>query len=425
MAAGTDRSTGETRPPHLTRPARAVGPTRRVRLLRTGALVAAAVVSTVFVGPATAVPATGVHAEGVQAAEDTRAAHTATRRALEAAVEQGVPGAVATVRDGSGGWSGDAGVADRTTGRERGAQDRYRVGSITKTFVATVLLQLEAEGRLSLDDTVDSWLPGVVSGHGHDGRTITVRQLLNHTSGIFSYTSDREFAERIFGDGFLEHRYETWRPLELVKIAMGHQPDFAAGTSWRYSNTNYVLAGMVVEKVTGRSYGTEIERRILRPLNLRATSVPGTDVTVPRPSGRAYSTLESGDGAEPDVKIHDVTELNPTIAGAAGAMISNSVDLNRFYSALLAGELLPAKQFEEMTDTVATGDQGPAGQRYGLGLIQQRTACGKEVWGHSGGIHGSTSIAVTTRDGRHSIALNFNADWTGNAGKVVDAEFCG
>ncbi|MFE1233687.1 serine hydrolase domain-containing protein [Streptomyces sp. NPDC059442] len=348
-------------------------------------------------------------AAGTAAGQD----HRATRDALRAAVASGVPGATAQARVGGATWTGTAG--------ERGGRDHYRVGSITKTFVATVLLQLQAEGRLDLDDPVEKWLPGVVRGNGHDGRKITVRQLLNHTSGIYNVTADPGFQEKVFGPAFLENRYDTWTPRELVAVAMTHAPDFAPGTSWNYSNTNFVLAGLVIEEVTGRPYGKEVERRILKPLKLRGTSVPGTDATMPKPSSRAYSKLSF----EPDAtRVHDVTELNPSLAYAAGEMISNSADLQTFYRALLKGRLLPKAEQRELTRTVATDPRLPE-LRYGLGLMQTKLSCGKEVWGHGGGIHGSSSEAHVTRDGEHSLAMNFNADWAGDSATVVEAEFCG
>ncbi|MEV6054427.1 serine hydrolase domain-containing protein [Streptomyces sp. NPDC052107] len=345
--------------------------------------------------------------------------HAATRKAVEAEIQVGVPGVTATAKDTHGTWSTTAGVGDLRTGTPRSTADRYRVGSITKTFVATVLLQLEAEGRLSLDDTVEKWLPGVVQGHGHDGRHITVRQLLNHTSGIYNYTEDEDFGRAyLTEEGFSRHRYDTLTPRELVAVAMRHKPDFAPGTSWSYSNTNYVLAGMVIEKVTGRSYATEITRRIIGPLHLRATSLPGTKVTVPHPSSRAYSKF-----TDPKGPTYDVTTLNPSLATAAGEMISDSADLDRFYGALLGGKILPSHQLKEMKTTVEIKDS-PAPGRYGLGLMETPLSCGVDVWGHDGGIHGSISMAITTQDGRHSLALNFNGDWAGDGRAVAEAEFC-
>ncbi|EST24754.1 serine hydrolase domain-containing protein [Streptomyces roseochromogenus] len=344
--------------------------------------------------------------------------HAATRKAIEAAVAAGVPGATATAKDGHGTWSATAGVGDLRTGQPRSTADRYRVGSITKTFVATVLLQLEAEGRISLDDTVEKWLPGVVDGHGHDGGRITVRQLLNHTSGIFNYTEDKDFGRDYFTEaGFDRHRYDTVAPRDLVAIAMKHAPYFAPGTAWHYSNTNYVVAGMVIEKVTGHPYATEIERRVIRPLHLPGTSVPGTKATMPRPSSHAYSKF-----TDPNGPTYDVTNLNPSFASSAGEMISDSADLDRFYGALLGGKLLPGRQLEEMKTTVEA--TGIPDTRYGLGLMDMKLTCGVHVWGHGGGIHGSASAAVTTADGRHALALNFNGDWSGDADAVLDGEFC-
>ncbi|MFD8426589.1 serine hydrolase domain-containing protein [Streptomyces coelicoflavus] len=386
--------------------------TARVRTTLVAACALA--LSAALTAPALAAPAPATPAVAPPVADG----HDATRRALEAAVADGVPGVTATARDGHRTWSGTAGVGDLRTGGPRSERDRYRVGSITKTFVATVVLQLEAEGRLSLDDTVDEWLPGVVEGNGNDGKRITLRRLLNHTSGIYNVTSDEGFARTYFTrDGFFEHRYDTVSPRQLVAIATAHEPDFAPGTDWSYSNTNYILAGMVIEKATGRPYGDEVRRRIIAPLKLRATSVPGTRTTLPRPSSRAYSKLD-GTATDP---TYDVTRLNPSLAGSAGEMISSSADLNRFYSALLRGRLLPAKQLAEMTTTVPARP----GTAYGLGLIKRRLDCGVTVWGHSGGIHGSSSEAVTTRDGRHGLAFNFNGDWSGDSDAVIDAEFCG
>ncbi|MGW4866752.1 serine hydrolase domain-containing protein [Streptomyces chartreusis] len=366
----------------------------------------------------TAVALSAALAAPALAAVPAGTGHEATRKAAEAAVEAGVPGVTVTARDGHGTWSATAGVGNLTTGKPRSADDRYRVGSITKTFVATVLLQLEAEGRLSLDDSVDKWLPGLVRGNGHDGRQITLRQLLNHTSGIFNYTADEGFGRTYFlKDGFFEHRYDTKKPAELVALAMTHAPDFAPGTSWNYSNTNYVLAGMVIEKATGRPYGAEVRDRIIKPLHLTGTSVPGTRVTVPGPSSRAYSKLaETATGP-----TYDVTRINPSIAYSAGEMISDSTDLGRFYAALLRGKLLPRKQLAEMTTTVQVDERNG----YGLGLMKSELSCGVTVWGHGGGIHGSTSEAVTTKDGRHSLAFNLNGDWSGDTGAVIEAEFCG
>ncbi|WP_306323089.1 MULTISPECIES: serine hydrolase [unclassified Streptomyces] len=384
------------------------------RRIRPGATTVLAI-TTVAAGILATATAPAVAAPESESGADGRGhghGHRATQRALDAEVRSGVPGATAQAVVGGRTWTGTAG--------RRGVHDHYRAGSLTKTFVATVLLQLEAEGKLDLDDTVDRWLPGLVSGNGNDGTRISLRRLLNHTSGVFNYTDDTDFQRTFFlKDGFLKHRYDTWTPARLVRVALRHKPDFAPGTKWSYSNTNYILAGLVVERVTGRSYADEIRDRVIGPLHLTGTSLPGTDPTVPLPASRAYSKLtEDGSG-----KPLDVTELNPSAAGAAGELVSDSKDLNTFYSALLGGELLPKRQLKEMKTTVPTGPGAPTAH-YGLALIREDLPCGKTVWGHSGGIHGSATLALTTSDGGHSLAFNFNGDWSGDPAKVALAEFC-
>ncbi|MGX1561981.1 serine hydrolase domain-containing protein [Streptomyces sp. NPDC055506] len=369
----------------------------------------------------TAIAATGtalLSAPAAAAAADTRGSgHGATRAAMDAAVAAGVPGVVAEVRDTHGVWKGASGVADLTTKQPRGHGDRFRAGSVTKTLVATVLLQLQAEGRVDLDATVDHYLPGLVRGNGHDGTKITVRQLMNHTSGIFNFTDDATFAKKVLGIDFLESRYDDWTPQQVIALALENPPQFEPGTSWKYSNTNYLLLGLIVEKLTGRPYAEEIERRVTGPLGMRATRFPGTDPHVPAPT-RHYSTFTEDPG-----KTYDVTELNPSWAWAAGEMITNSADLNRFFGALFGGRLLRPAQLRQMTRTVSTEGNLP-GQRYGLGLIEYETSCGVPVWGHSGGIHGSSTQSFGSRDGRHMITLNFNGDWVGGGKNVVSAEFC-
>ncbi|MEU1312774.1 serine hydrolase domain-containing protein [Streptomyces cinnamoneus] len=366
-----------------------------------------------------ALAATTVQTAAAAGTERGTAPHAATRAIMEAEVKAGTPGVLGRVQDEHGAWNGSAGVADLTTHRPRLPQDRFRIGSISKAFVSVVLLQLEAEGRLDLDDTVERRLPGVVRGNGHDGSRITVRQLLNHSSGIFNYTDDPGFVERIT-TGFLEHRYDTYTPRQLVATAVRHRPYFEPGKGWHYSNTNYILAGMIIEKVTGRSYAAEIEERVIDKAGLRATTLPGTSPRMPSPHGRAYSKLSF---TTPGTKVYDVTELNPSWGGAAGEIISTTGDLNRFYRALLRGELLPERQQRELLTTVPTGTEGG---RYGLGVSAATLSCGKTVWMHSGGIHGSSSLATSDADGRRTTAFNYNDDWReADFTGLIEAEYCG
>ncbi|GAA2234428.1 serine hydrolase domain-containing protein [Kitasatospora cystarginea] len=356
--------------------------------------------------------------------------HPGVQTVLDRAVtEGGVPGIVAEVRDGHRNWFGSAGVADTATGRARHAHDRFRIGSTTKTFVATVLLQLAAEGRLSLDDSVEHWLPGVVDGPGYEPDRITVRQLLNHTSGIYNFAVDEKVIDENKGTPFLQHRFDRYTPEELVRIAMAHQPDFAPGAGWTYSDTNYVLAGMIVERATGSTLAEQIERRIVTPLGLTGTYTPAPDdVTIHGPHGRGYSHLWDLD---PNAPAYDVTELSPSWGWASGDMISTAPDLATFFGALLGGRLLPPAQQEEMFTMIPT----PKGKwidnaTYGLGVSSIKLDCGATVWGMGGAINGSWSYTYGTRDGRHLLATNVNGDWVKGSGPItvftdeLSAEFC-
>lgn len=342
---------------------------------------------------------------GVHMADDTSATgvtlegDTAVRQVLDAAVrEGGVPGILAEIRDGGGQWYGTAGAADTDTGRPRGHGDRFRIGSITKTFTATVLLRLVAEGRLTLEDTVERWLPGMVTGNGHDGSAVTVRRLLDHTSGIHSHTNDQPALSR----------QASYTPGELVAIALSHPADFPAGTGWAYSNTNYVLAGLIVERVTGRGLAEEIADRLVRPLSLTGTSLPlGADPDLPAPHARHYTRLFSPD---PGAPVHDATELETSPYWAAGGMISTVSDLTRFLAALLGGELLGPEQQREMLTMVPTADWLPRAS-YGLGLSRLVLPSGVPVWGMGGALFGSWSYVYGTRDGSRVVAANINADW--------------
>ncbi|MET8161178.1 serine hydrolase domain-containing protein [Sphaerisporangium sp. NPDC005289] len=326
--------------------------------------------------------------------------HAALQRLLDRAVAVGgVPGILAEVRDGGRHWSGTAGVADTATGRARRARDRYRIGSTTKTFVATVMLQLVAEHKVSLDDTVDRWLPGVVRGNGHDGGAITVRRLLDHTSGIFNYTDDQAALSR----------YPSPTPEQLLDIAMSHPPAFAPGTSWAYSNTNYILAGLIIERASGGTLADEIATRIARPLRLAGTYLPrGADPVIHGPHSQHYTKkFQTG----PDAVVYDATEMDTSLFWATGAMISTAGDLNRFFRALLSGRLLPAAQQREMFTMVPTKDW-IAGSAYGLGISSVTLSCGTTVWGMGGALFGSFSYTYGTRDGEHMLAINVNGDWT-------------
>ncbi|MFB7245346.1 serine hydrolase domain-containing protein [Streptomyces populi] len=321
------------------------------------------------------------------------AARTPVARASKAALTRlvtrgGAPAAALLADDGSGSHFASTGI-----GMAR--SDHFRAGSITKSFIATVVLQLAAEHRLSLSDSVDAHLPGLVRGAGNDGRRITLRSLLRHTSGLYDFTRTTRGTVPV-------------TPPQALRIALTHPP--VARGRYAYSNTNYVVLGMIVEQVTGHSYATEAERRIITPLGLTGTSFPGNRTSLPAPHGRAYAA----DGS-------DVTELDPRVAGAAGELVSTLADLNRFYAVLLGGGLLPSHRLREMLDTRA------AHGSYGMGLYPVKLPCGTTVWGHNGRISGSYVRSAATVDGRHVLTFRVNTDGITDPAlepALLAAEFC-
>jgi D-alanyl-D-alanine carboxypeptidase len=320
------------------------------------------------------------------------------QRQVNAIQQTGTVGVAAEVTSPTAQLFANAGLARTATGTPVRSGDRFRIGSSTKTFVATVMLQLVAEHRVSLDDTVAHWLPGLVTGHGNDGTTITVRNLLQHTSGLFDYLDD--FPEVDSTADYQADRFTTYTAAQLVAIAMRHAPDFAPGTGWEYSNTNYVIAGMIIQKATGHSWQQEVTQRIIQPLGLRDTIAPTTSTLIPGPHMDGYSNF----GAGPSI---DVTALNPSAADAAGAMISTTDDLTRFYQALMTGKLLPAAQLAEMETTVPApglADIWP-GVRYGLGLMRIPLSCGGSYFAHGGDLPGYSTREGITADGRRSAVV--------------------
>ena len=281
-----------------------------------------------------------------------------------------------------------SGVADLDSRNPVPANGHYRIGSNTKTFTATVVLQLVGEGMLSLDDTVERHLPGVVRGSGHDGGAITIRDLLRHTSGIYDYNDDDAWVPFATRETFERRRFQRYEPEELVAVAMRHPPYFPAGTQHRYSNTNYVLAGMVIEAVTGNPWPQEIGDRIIEPLGLDHTTVP-TGPRMPEPHARGYHQFEQGG------PLVDTTLLDPSAGDAGGAIISTPEDMTRFFSALLGGDLLAPELLTQMQDTLPSADG-----RYGLGLAWSPLSCGGGYWRHGGAVPGYASAEGFTDDGR-------------------------
>ncbi|GAA1404553.1 serine hydrolase domain-containing protein [Kitasatospora putterlickiae] len=330
--------------------------------------------------------------------------------------EDGMPAALATVkgRDGRS-RTYTAGVGDLATGSGVPVDGQIRAGSNTKAFTAVVVLQLVAEGKVGLDASVDTYLPGLLRGDGFDGRTITVRQLLQHTSGLPDYMDAPALTD------FITIQYRYFEPRELLDGALAQKALFAAGTDWMYSNTNYLVAGLLIQKVTGRPFGEEVTKRVIDRIGLRHTYVPATGETALRePHPHGY--LNTG----PGVPLVDYTAMDSSMAWAAGAVVSTNTDLNTFYGALLAGRLLPAAQLAQMRTTVPTELLGP-GVRYGLGIQSRPLTCGGLVWGHGGTAPGHRSRGGVTEDGRAvniTVTTIPDAPTAGRMTEAVDAALC-
>ena len=314
--------------------------------------------------------------------------------------------------------SARAGTVESGTGRPMPLNGRFRIGSVTKTFTAAVVLQLVGQGRMSLDDTVERWLPGVVQGDGNNGSRITVRELLQHTSGIPEVQP--RIPALVSADGYRSERFRSYTPQELVALAMQNPPTFPPGSAWSYSNTNYTLAAMIVQAVTGRTWAQEVNDRIIRPLGLRDTSTPDNSPAIRGPHAQSYTAF----GTDHSI---DVTELNSTMAIGSGSIISTAHDLSRFYSALLGGRVLAPAQLKDMTTTTPAPGLGP-GVGYGLGLGSIPLSCGGSYFGHVGELLGYQSWVGTTADGTRTavvyVTSDGDQDTPGAMQSLVDQELC-
>ncbi|MEV7009299.1 serine hydrolase domain-containing protein [Streptosporangium sp. NPDC051022] len=358
-----------------------------------------------FPAAAAATPSAAWSGTGVQRAQ--------LQQLARKLVDAGAPGVIVRVDDGRG---RPVEIAEQATWTRRDhllkAGDEFRVGSSTKTMMATLLLQLVAEGRLALTDPVEKWLPGKVP----NGEAITLRMLLNHTSGLFDYTEDAALLP-----SFLGTDRRRWSSAKLLDVGVRHDPLFAPGTKWSYSNTNYAAIGAVLERVTGAGLADLVRDRIARPLGLHHTYY-ATDGTWLGPYARGYEPdaahMPPAVPAEfrnfAGTRRHghvDVSGNDPGWGGAAGAVVSTTRDWSRFHTALMSGELLPAAQLEQMRTTVPVDPRRPDGPGYGLGIQTGAHPCGT-FWGHDGGIPGYLTVSVTDRTGgRTATVLVSTESW--------------
>jgi len=328
--------------------------------------------------------------------------HDASRPAAKAAepptlaaqlrhvVDAGSPGVIALVNDGHGVKLSAEGLADMRGDRALRPSDRFRAGSNTKTFVATVALQLAAEGKLSVDDTVEHWLPGLLSY----GDQVSLRQLLNMTGGVPDYVPALE--QQMAVDRATRTR--TYTPHDLVGL-VADKPDFAPGTAWNYSTTGYVIAGMIVERASGHSVAHELARRVFGPVGMQDTYLPGGTAAIHGRHAHGYGDVEG--------RLLDLTDFNASAGWAGGGAVTTAADMARFWRALLGGKLLAPAQLRAMKATVPVHAGVPLA--YGLGLMKWDNYC-QTLWGNGGDLPGFSSEFLNSEDGKvqSGVIVNVN-----------------
>ena len=370
------------------------------RRMFAAALLVASASTPVAAAPATAVHATAVHATAVRPVASDRYGEDdcppdglgpeLTAR-LDKAIEDvrlqaGIPGVIAGLwMPGRGSYVRATGVADTVTRRPMTTDQYVRIGSETKTFTVTALLELVDDHRIGLDDPISAYVDGVP-----DGEHITLRQLAEMRSGLFPYSADPDFAHDLLSDPS-----RSFTPQELLAYGFRHANTFAPGEEFQYSNTNLVLLGLVIEKVGGRSVADFVHRRVLRPAHLRHTLFPaGAEFPEPHPHGYTDQTL-SGD-------VADATDWNPSWAWSAGAMISDLDDLRSWAETVATGTLLRPETQAERLKMLPTGYPGTS---YGLGIFESGG------WiGHNGSIPGYESVTVHLPSQKATLVLLINTD---------------
>ncbi|WP_420118158.1 serine hydrolase domain-containing protein [Micromonospora sp.] len=331
----------------------------------------------------------------------------------------GLPDADATsaqvrITTPDGCWTGTTGVRDLRSQAPVPPHARFRVGSVTKAFTAAMVLQLVAEGRIDLDASVQRLLPGLLPA-GYP--TVSVRQLLDHTSGLPSPRMP---------DGIewqLAHRYDRWTPQQLVRLGLDNPREFEPGTKQHYTNMGYIVAGMIIEKVTGHPYATELDRRIARPLGLKDTYAPGDDPRIRGPHAHGYQAVDRDGRTE----LVDATTWSQTFTPASGNIISSLTDLDAFLTALFAGRVVPPAQLGTMFTLPGVPDIGGGPARYSAGLTAFPLPDGETLWIKTGSRYGYLAGVASTRDGRFRVEYSITStdakgdDLSATAQRVIAA----
>ncbi|MBF6235921.1 serine hydrolase domain-containing protein [Nocardia otitidiscaviarum] len=327
--------------------------------------------------------------------------------ALDRIRDAGVPGAFAEVRYADRVWRGASGVADLSTGSPVQPDMPQRVGSITKTFTAAAIMQQVEQGRIRLDTPIGDYLPHLVPGER--GRAITVRMLINHTSGLADYLpyAFPSLAGAATGDisaaSLDDNRFRRFDPIELIRMGV-HAP--ATGEPGAqpgvYSNTNYFLLGQLLEQVTGTTTERYITEHVIERAGLAHTGFPDRP-RLDGPHPRMYEMLYGRIDPPRDYSEYDMSWVGP-----GAGLVSTMADLNRFYAALLAGEIVNAASLEEMRSTVSVIGMDGKPIDYGLGLHRvEFPGCGT-FWGHDGTVFGAATMSLTRADGRRQLSIATN-----------------
>ena len=321
---------------------------------------------------------------------------TATTTAFQAALDDtrevaGFPGVIARVITPDGTWTGTSGTAGPDTDAAPAVTDFTRVGSITKTITGTVLLQLVEEGLISLDDPVSKYVADAPNG------TATIRQLADMTSGIPSYSTDQGWQDKLFGDPS-----SVFTPQELLDDAKALPVSFAPGEGWEYSNTNYVIFGMIIEQLTGQPIADVFQERIFGPLGMDSTSFPGTSAEIPSP--HLDGITEQG---QPEGTTAIATDWNPSGAFTAGEVISTLDDLEKWGQALFTGEGILSPEMQQLRrDSILTSPPpNTATAGYGIALGNRNG-----WWGHTGEIPGYNTVLFHNYESETTIIVVVNSD---------------
>ena len=384
------------------------------------------VVWRVLAVPVAAAIALGAAGGGAASAAPSKGEAESLKSRAQGLVGDGYPAVLAAVSDSKGESAGVAvGKGSLETGQAPPMDGEVRVGSNTKTFVAVVVMQMVQEGKVGLDEPIETYLPGLIKGEGIDASRITVRQLLQHTSGL------PDFDETLVGTtDVFQYRHHYVTPRDVLDSALSKPAQFEPGAQWKYTNTNYVVLGMLVERVSQRPVGEQIDQRIVKKLGLSHTYFPAPG------EEKIRGTHPQGYHLSAEGKLEDITEMDPALGWAAGAMVSTPSELNTFFQTVFDGRLLTQASIDEMKKGV---DTGAGGAVYGLGLIGRSLSCGGTAWGHGGDIAGyhtrggvgpdgtAVTVAVTALPTAIADQNNPESSAKEKAGKVdeaVDAALC-